>query len=129
MLIVMLVPPLSVAVGAVKVQGVPSSMVRLVLLLQLSAGGVVSITVTVWLHVALLLQPSSACHTRVAVKVFPQKPVVLVVVLNTLSVAVPLLSVGAGGVSKVQAAPNCTVLLALPLQLSAGGVVSITVTV
>src|SRR3954471_19578042 len=91
-------------------------------------GGVVSITVTVWLHVALLLQLSIACHTRVASKVFPQWPAVLVTVLRMMTGTLPLLLV-ALGVSKVQAVPICTVLLVLLAQFITGVVVSMTVTV
>src|SRR5258705_10547247 len=91
-------------------------------------GGVVSITVTVWLQVALLLQPSMACQTRVVSKVLPQWPAVLVTVLSTLIVTWPLLSVAVGG-SKVQAVPSCTVLLLLYGQSIPGGVVAIRVTV
>src|SRR6185295_2889584 len=45
---------------------------------QMKIGGVASTTLTVWLHVARLVQLSVACQTRVAVKVLPQKPAVLV---------------------------------------------------
>src|SRR6266567_839828 len=53
----MLVPPLSVAVGASKLQAAPSWTVLLVLL-QLMTGAVVSMKLTVWLHWALLPQAS-----------------------------------------------------------------------
>src|SRR2546428_6368896 len=91
-------------------------------------GAVVSTTVTVWLHWALLAQASVACQVRVASKVLPQWPAVLVTVLRMVMVAVPLLSV-AVGVSKVQALPDCTVLLVLRVQSIPGAVVSTTVTV
>src|SRR5437879_12401000 len=68
-----LVPPLSVAVGWSKLQAVPSCTVLLVLL-QLMIGAVVSTTLTVWLHWALLPQASVAAQVRVASKVFPQWP-------------------------------------------------------
>src|SRR5262249_32946437 len=97
-------PLLLVAVGVSKVQAVPSCTVLLVLLAQFSTGVVLSMTVTVWLQVALLLQPSIACQTRVASKVLPQCPAVFVTVLRTVIVTSPLLSV-AVGVSKFQAAP------------------------
>src|SRR6266704_1080257 len=122
----MLVPPLSVAVGASKLQAAPSWTVLLVLL-QLMTGAVVSMTLTVWLHWALLPQASVAAQVRVASKVLPQWPAVLVTVLTTVIVALPLLSVAVGG-SKVQVAPSCTVLLVL-LQLMTGAVVSMTLTV
>src|SRR6266550_5242274 len=112
---VMFVPPLSVAVGASKVQGAPSCTVLLVLL-QLMTGAVVSMTLTVWLHWALLPQASVAAQVRVASKVLPQWPVVLVTVLTTVMARlVPPLSVAVGA-SKLQAAPSCTVVLVL-LQL------------
>src|SRR6266436_10226398 len=101
------VPLLSVAFGASIVQAVPSSMLLLVLL-QVITGAVVSTTVTFWLHCALLPQASVACHVRVASKVLPQWPSVLVTVLTIVIVAVPLTSLAVGG-SKVQAAPNSTV--------------------
>src|SRR6266581_9064514 len=122
----MLVPLLSVAVGWSKLQAAPSWTVLLVLL-QLMTGAVVSMTLTVWLHWALLPQASVAAQVRVASKVLPQWPAVLVTVLTTVMVALPLLSVAVGG-SKVQGAPSWTVLLVL-LQLMTGAVVSITLTV
>src|SRR6266700_66418 len=123
----MLVPPLSVAVGASKVQAVPSWTVLLVLL-QLMTGAVVSMTLTVWLHWALLPQASVAAQVRVASKVLPQCPAVLVTVLTiVMTMLVPPLSVAVGA-SKLQAAPSCTVLLVL-LQLMTGAVVSTTLTV
>src|SRR5215472_13052281 len=121
-------PLLSVAVGVSNVQAVPICTVLLVLLVQSMTGGVVSMTVTVWLHVALLLQPSIACQTRVASKVLPQWLAVLVTVLRMVIVTMPLLSV-AVGVSKVHGVPICTVLLVLLVQSITGAVVSITVTV
>src|SRR5258707_10905886 len=75
---------------------------------------------------ALLPQRSVACQIRVASKVVPQWPAVLVTVLTIVIVLVPLLSV-AVGVSKVQGVPNSTVLLVL-LQVITGTVVSTTVT-
>src|SRR5215475_3631914 len=104
-------PLLSVAVGTSKVQAAPSSTVLLVLL-QVITGAVVSTTVTFWLQEALLPQASVACHVRVASKVLPQWPAVLVTVLTTVMTALPLLSI-AVGTSKVQAAPSSTVLLVL----------------
>src|SRR6266700_3037440 len=99
-----LVPPLSVAVGWSKLQAVPSWTVLLVLL-QLMTGGVEPLTFTVWLQEALLPQPSVASQVRVASKVLPQCPAVLVTVLSTVIVAAtPLLSV-AVGTSKLQAIP------------------------
>src|SRR5882724_6043006 len=70
-IVMVLLPLLSVAVGASNVQAVPSSMLLLVLL-QVITGAVVSTTVTLWLHWALLPQASVACQVRVASKVLPQ---------------------------------------------------------
>src|SRR5881628_3095369 len=99
-MVMMLLPLLSVAVGASKVQTVPCSTVLLVLL-QVMTGAVVSTTVTFWLHWAELPQASVACQVRVASKVVPQCPVVFVIVLTMVIVLVPLLSVAVGA-SKVQ---------------------------
>src|SRR5256885_7627608 len=92
-IVIVAVPLLSVAVGASKVQAIPSCTVLLVLLVQSMTGAVVSTTVTVWLHWALLVQASTACQVRVASKVLPQWPAVLVKVVRMVIVAVPLLSV------------------------------------
>src|SRR5712664_1879732 len=116
---------LLVAVGASKVQAVPNSTVLFVLL-QVITGAVVSTTVTFWLQEALLPQASVACHTRVASKVVPQWPAVLVTVLTIVIVLVPPLSDAVGG-SKVQGMPISTVLFVL-LQAITGAVVSTTVT-
>src|SRR5580765_6375685 len=51
---------------------------------QLIIGGVVSTTVTVWLHCAVLPQPFMACQIRVAVNVPPQKPELFVIVEKTV---------------------------------------------
>src|SRR5216683_2970010 len=120
-----LVPLLSVAVGASKLQALPISTVLLVLL-QVITGAVVSTTVTFWLQEALLPQRSVACQVRVASKVVPQWPAVLVTVLTIVILLVPLLSVAVGA-SKVQALPSSIVLLVL-LQVITGAVVSTTVT-
>src|SRR6266700_429041 len=122
-----LVPPLSVPVGWSKLQGAPSWTVLLVLL-QLMTGAMVSMTLTVWLHWALLPQASVAAQVRVASKVLPQWPAVLVTVLTTVMARlVPPLSVAVGA-SKLQAAPSWTLLLVL-LQLMTGAMVSMTLTV
>src|SRR5258706_7135954 len=121
----MLVPLLSVAVGASKIQGVPISIVLLVLL-QIITGAVVSTTVTFWLQAAPLPQASVATHSRVASKVLPQWLAVLVTVLTMVIVLVPPVSVAVGA-SKVQGVPISIVLLVL-LQVITGAVVSITVT-
>src|SRR5436190_3181189 len=106
-----LVPLLSVAVGASKVQAVPSCTVLLVLPHTI-AGAVVSVTFTVWLQRLKLPQASVACQVRVASNVLPQWPAVLVTVLTTVIVLLPALSV-AVGVSKVQAVPSSALLFVL----------------
>src|SRR5438477_12468543 len=107
MLIVMLVPPLSVAVVGVKFKRVLNSIVRLVLLLQLSVGGVVSTTEIVWLHDALiLLHASVATQVLVASNEIGRASCRERVVLSVLVVIlVPPLSVAVGGV-KIQGVPN-----------------------
>src|SRR6266446_2394820 len=92
--------------------------------MMVTTGAVVSITVTVWLHWALLPQGSVACQVRFALKELPQPA--LVRVLTTVIVALPQESVAVGA-SKVQAAPSSTVLLLL--QLMIGAVPPTTVTV
>src|SRR5213076_2884332 len=119
----MLLPLLSVAVGASKVQAAPCSTVLLVLL-QVITGAVVSATVTFWLQEALLPQASVACQVRVASKVVPQWLAVLVTVLTIVITLLPLLSVAVGG-SNVQAVPSSMLLLVL-LQVITGAVVSTT---
>src|SRR6267154_2406472 len=111
-MVIVAVPLLSVAVGRSKVQALPNCTVLLVLLVQFMTGAVVSTTVTVWLHWALLPQASVACQVRVASKVLPQWPATLVTVLRIVIVALSLLS-AALGASKVQATPCSTVLLVL----------------
>src|SRR6266446_2324350 len=125
MIVMVLLPLLSVALGASKVQAAPCSTVLLVLL-QVITGAVVSNTVTFWLHWAKLPHASVACQVRVTSKVLPQWPVVLVTVLRIVMVLLALLSVAVGA-SKVQAVPCSTVLLVL-LQVITGAVVSTTVT-
>src|SRR4029077_11288960 len=120
---VTLLPLLSVAVGASKLQAAPCSTVLLVLL-HVITGAVVSTIVPFWVQVLLLPQASVACQVRVASKVLPQWPVTLVTVLRIVIVALPLLSVAVGA-SKVQGAPCSTVLLVL-LHVMTGAVVSTT---
>src|SRR5436190_1031896 len=120
-----LLPLLSLAVGASNVHAVPCSTVLLVLL-QVMTGAVVSTMVTFWLQVLLLPQASVADQVRVASNVVPQWPVTLVRVPRTVMVLLPLLSVAVGA-SKVQAAPCSTILLVL-LQVITGAVVSTMVT-
>jgi hypothetical protein len=89
-------------------------------------GAVWSCTVTIWLQSAVLPQPSVARHVRVASKVLPQCPVVLVVVLKIVTVALPQVSLAVGA-SKVQVPVHSTVLLAT--HVIAGAVWSCTATV
>src|SRR5437588_11407680 len=116
-----LLPLLSVAVGASKVQAVPCSTVLLVLL-QVITGAVVSTTVTFWLHWANLPQSSVACQLLFVPTLRSSGLVVLVTVLIIVMVLLPLLSVALGA-SKVQAVPCSTVLLVL-LQVIPGPVFS-----
>jgi len=69
---------------------------RLLVLLQVITGAVVSATVTFWLHWAKLPQASVACQVRVHRNVVPQWPAMLVTVLTMVIVLVPLLSVAVG---------------------------------
>src|SRR5205809_79871 len=109
-------PQVSVAVGASKVQVLVHSTVLLPT--QMMVGLVVSCTVTFWLQSAVLPQASVARQVRVASKVLPQWPVVLVTVLRTVMVTLPQVSVAVGA-SKVQVLVHSTVLL--PTQLMVGG--------
>src|SRR5215467_2095753 len=104
----MFVPLLSVAAGGSKLHGVPCSMVLLVLMHEM-AGAVVSTTVTCWLQDAVSPQALVASQVRVASKVVPQWPAVLVTVLTTVMVTFPPL-VTVGG-SKVHGVFCSTVLL------------------
>src|SRR5438067_11424163 len=112
-----LLPLLSVAVGASKLQAAACSTVLLVLL-QLITGAVESTTVTFWLHWAKLPQASVACQVRVASKDRKRGVEVMVTVLRSVMVLLPLLSVAVGA-SKAQAVPCSTVLLVL-LQVITG---------
>src|SRR5258707_3132291 len=86
---------------------------------MLTVGGVVSTTITLWLHCALLPQASVAAQVRVASNVVPQCPAMLVTVLRiVITRLVPPLSV-AVGTSKFQAVPSWMVLLVL-LQMGRG---------
>src|SRR2546430_16752803 len=77
---VTLVPSqMSLATGGINAKGKPHSTIRLAA--QLKAGGVVSTTITVSLHVEMFVQESIARQVRVAVEVLPQKTVVFVTVL------------------------------------------------
>src|SRR5436190_24234380 len=116
-------PQVSLKLGASNVQAAVHSTVLSAT--QVMPGAVVSTTVTFWLQRALLPQASVASHVRVASKVFPQWPAVLVTVLTMALVTSPQVSLRLGE-SKVQAAVHSAVLL--PTQVIVGAVVSITVT-
>ena len=96
----------SLAVGASNFQAVPHWMVLLVA--QVSTGGVVSTTVTVWVQKLVFRQASVTCHVRVII--WEQK-VPLVSVLRTAIVGlVPRQGDAATGTPKVHAEPQATVL-------------------
>jgi hypothetical protein len=95
------------ALGAVKFQTIPHSTTRL--LAHTRFGGVVSITVIVWLHVLLLLQGSLARQVRVALKLLLHPPLALVTVLTIVIVTfVPAQMSKALGWAKFQTVPHST---------------------
>src|SRR6266436_5315226 len=100
----------SKTVGVAKVQAVPHSTTWLPP--HVSSGGVVSTTVKDWLHLELLVQWSLACQVRVALKVFPEKPAVFVVVptIEIITLVPSQASVADGG-AKFQVVPYSTVWL------------------
>src|SRR5439155_515600 len=116
-MVMVTVPQVSLAVGASKDQALVHSTVLLGT--QVMVGGVVSTTVTFWLHSAVLPQASVARHVRVVSKVLPQWPAVLVTVLRMVMVAVPHVSLAVGA-SKDHALVHSTVLLGT--QVMVGGV-------
>src|SRR5438876_10156687 len=116
-------PQVSVAVGASKDQVLEHSTVLLPT--QMMVGLVVSCTVTFWLQSAVLPQASVARQVRVASKVLPQWPVMLVTVLRTVMVTLPFPYTTLFR-SKDQVLEHSTVLL--PTQMMVGLVVSCTVT-
>ena len=73
---------MSIATGAAKVTvATPESRgdsATFMFVVQVIWGGVVSMSVIVWLQLALLLQESVAVHVLVALKVFPTSGLVLV---------------------------------------------------
>jgi hypothetical protein len=111
----------STAVGVSKLHG--NRQFTVLFGAQVMVGGVVSRTVTVCAHVTLLLQLSASSHVRVALKVFPQNPLVLVTVLTMRKVRFPPLhtSVPLGG-SKFHGVPSSTVLFGA--HVATGGTVS-----
>src|SRR5216683_431200 len=99
MMVRVALPQVSLALGASKVQELAHSTVLSPT--QARVGLVVSCTVTFWLHSAKLPHSSVARQVRVASKVRPQWPAVLVVVLTMVRVALPQASLAVGA-SKVQ---------------------------
>src|ERR1051325_62727 len=98
---------LSTATGVSNCQFEPHSTVRFVGQ-NVNTGGVVSTTVTVWLHLAVNPLQSVPCHIRV---IF-MGHVPLVVVFSTVSVIlVPQHALVARGSSKAHVVPHSTVLL------------------
>jgi hypothetical protein len=120
--VIALVPQVSEAVGASKIHASPHW--TTLLETQVTSGGTLSNTVTVWPHWNELLQASVTVQVRVAVKVLPQSW--FVSVLNMAIEFVPQVSLAVGG-SKVHGVPQATDLLVG--QFAWGGVVSMTVTV
>src|SRR5689334_4529803 len=112
----------SIAVGRRNVNGVPHWRFwfgpKLV-----NTGGVVSTTVTVWLHVTPLLQQSIASQVRVIIAGHDDKLFVIVLTTVTVTFVPQHASIAVGG-SKVQALPHTTVLFVA--HVKSGGVVSIT---
>src|SRR2546428_10405891 len=102
-----LLPLLSVAVGASKVQAAPCSTVLLVLL-QVITGAVVSTTVTFWLQWPDRQHVAEGKRVDVGGRRILKRKIVFVTVLTIVMVLLPLLSVAVGA-SKVQAAPCSTV--------------------
>src|SRR5881398_658425 len=101
------VPQVSLALGGSKDQALLHSTVLLGT--QVMVGLVVSTRVTFWLQSAVLPQASVARQVRVASKVLPQWPVVLVTVLTMMRVTLPQVSLAVGG-SKDQVLVHSTVL-------------------
>src|SRR5213083_1696874 len=116
-MVMVTVPQVSLAVGASKSQVLAYSTVLLGT--RVMVGGVVSTTVTFWLHSAVLPQASVARQVRVASKVLPQWPVKLVTVPTMVMVTSPQVSLAVGG-SKAQVLMHSTVLLGT--QVMVGGV-------
>src|SRR6266571_6218284 len=122
-MVMVTLPQVSLAVGASKDQVLVHSTVLSGT--QVMVGFVVSTTVTFWLQSAVLPQSSVARHVRVASKVLPQCPTLLVTVLRMVMVTLPQVSLAVGA-SKDQTLEHSTVLLAT--QKMVGLVVSTTVT-
>src|SRR3989442_12217403 len=101
-------PQVSLALGGSKVQALVHSAVLLGT--QVMVGGVVSSTVTFWLQSAVLPQASVARHVRVASKMFPPCPDMLVLALKVALPTLPQVSLAVGA-SKSQVLVHSTVLL------------------
>src|ERR1044071_4050957 len=87
---------------------------------QMIEGAVVSMVVTVWVQVALLVQGSRAFQTRMAVKLPPTRG--LVTVLSTVRVTLPPVQPSVTeGLSKLQELPHWTVLLLAHVMTGGGG--------
>ncbi len=92
---------------------------------QVMLGGVLSITLMIWVHEARLLQLSVTSQVRATANEFPQKPALLVMVLTTvIRTFEPSQRSLADGGSKSQSKPSSTVLFVA--QTTAGGSVSAT---
>src|SRR5439155_5223443 len=122
-MVMVTLPQVSQAVGASKDQGLAHS--TILSGTQVMVGLVVSTTVTFWLQSAVLPQASVARQVRVASKVLPQWPAVLVTVLRMVMVALPQVSLAVGAL-KDQALVHSTVLSRT--QMMVGLVLSTTVT-
>src|SRR5919109_785514 len=110
-------PQVSLAIGGSKDQTLAHSTVLSGA--AVIVGLVVSTTVTVWLHSAVLPQASVARQVRVASKVLPQWPAVFVTVLRMAIVTVPQVSLAVGG-SKEEGLVYLKVLVVMPVM--GGGV-------
>src|SRR2546423_1846942 len=110
----------SSAVGGVKFQGVPAAIVMFVA--QVITGGVVSMIVTVWLHVTELEQQSVARQVRVC-ELLQNVPRFWTVLTTVIATLVPQQASNAVGGLNAQTEPHWTVLLVA--QVSVGGVVSV----
>src|SRR5256886_5576872 len=86
-MVMVALPQVSLAVGASKAQLLVHS--TILSGTQMIVGLVVSTTVTFWLQSAVLPQASVARQVRVASKVLPHRPVLLVTELTMMSFTLP----------------------------------------
>src|ERR1051325_5620176 len=115
-------------IGTLKSQLSPHSKFSMWSWLQLMVGGVVSTTVTTWLHSEWLPQQSVACHFLImTVEQGLLAAAFVKVPMTTMLTFVPQQMSDAVGGSKTQVLPHSTTLLLA--QVITGGVVSATVTV